>query len=36
MTVNTLNSECELEKSQQIPVPGCLEDTAFEVEELTI
>lgn len=36
MTVNTLNSECELDKSQQIPVPGYLEDTAFEVDKLTI
>lgn len=36
MTVKILNSERELDKSQQISVPGYLEDTAFEVDELTI
>lgn len=36
MPINILNSECEFDKSQQISVPGYLEDTAFEVDELTI
>lgn len=35
MTVNILNSEREFDKSQQIFVPGYLEDTAFEVDELS-
>lgn len=36
MTVNVLNSEREFDKSQQISVPDYLEDTVFEVNELTI